>query len=209
MNKKYMDFVPVSTVKTVKSERVETPQAVGEVDELEINEMFEAREVKSQAGVSVGRREPKYGVIEDFKPKFVKTEVEKRPLSKPKTAKEEIAEIKAKKIAKMPVMKKSVAKEKVAEEEKQAEPKKSETEKPETLKIPKNPFVNTERVPKRPLSKNVYQKKIVVAKEEMTGPVTIINKPEKDSRVGLVVTIIITIILGAAAGTVAFLLLPK
>ena len=45
--------------------------------------------------------------------------------------------------------------------------------------------------------------------EKPTGPVTIISKPEKESKVSLVVTIIITIILGAAAGTVAFLLLPK
>lgn len=41
------------------------------------------------------------------------------------------------------------------------------------------------------------------------APVTIITKPTKDSRAGLIVTIIITIILGATAGTVAFLLLPK
>ena len=70
-------------------------------------------------------------------------------------------------------------------------------------------FVNTDKVVKRPLSKNVYQKKVVEPKEVPQGPVTIIQKPEKDSKVGLVVTIIITIILGAAAGTVAFLLLPK
>ncbi|MBR3143663.1 hypothetical protein IKF12_00445 [Candidatus Saccharibacteria bacterium] len=70
-------------------------------------------------------------------------------------------------------------------------------------------FVNTEKVAKRPLSKNVYQKKIVEPKEEPQAPVTIIHKPEKDSKMGLIVTIILTIILGAAAGTVAFLLLPK
>ena len=87
-----------------------------------------------------------------------------------------------------------------------------------TLKVPKMPglgvlpkarFVNTEKVDKRPLSKNVYQKKVVAPKEEPQGPVTIIAKPEKDSKMGLVITIIITIVLGAAAGTVAFLLLPK
>jgi len=71
-------------------------------------------------------------------------------------------------------------------------------------------FVNTEKIRKRPLSKNVYPKKVVEPKEEVpSAPVTIINKPEKDSKAGLIVTIIITIILGAAAGTVAFLLLPK
>ena len=79
------------------------------------------------------------------------------------------------------------------------------------LKAPVRPaFVNTEKVRKRPLSKNVYPKKTVIPKEEKpVAPVTIIDKPEKDSKVGLIVTIIITIILGAAAGTIAFLLLPK
>ena len=63
---------------------------------------------------------------------------------------------------------------------------------------------------KRPLSGNIYRKEIAAAvKEEPKGPVTIIAKPEKNSHVGVIVTIILTIILGAAAGTVAFLLLPK
>ena len=78
-----------------------------------------------------------------------------------------------------------------------------------TYKAPNSPFINQSKVEKRPLSKNVYQKKIAVPKEEPKGPVTIISKPEKDSHVGIIVTIIMTIILGATAGTVAFLLLPK
>ena len=49
----------------------------------------------------------------------------------------------------------------------------------------------------------------MVPKEEPKGPVTIITKPEKDAHVSMVVAVILTIILGAAAGTVAFLLLPK
>lgn len=76
-------------------------------------------------------------------------------------------------------------------------------------RVPRPSFINQNRVTKRPLSKNVYQKKIETPVEEPKGPVTIISKPEKDSKAGLVVTIILTIILGAAAGTVAFLLLPK
>ena len=78
-----------------------------------------------------------------------------------------------------------------------------------TYKTPKSPFINQSKIEKRPLSKNVYQKKIAVPKEEPKGPVTIITKPEKDSRVGIIITIIMTIILGATAGTIAFLLLPK
>ena len=205
MNKRYIDFVPVNKARTAKDERASAePQVVAtEVSEFEINEIFEAKSAK--AGVSTGRKEPKFGVIEDFKPKFVKTEVEKRPLSNPETAKKKAAELKAKKIAKMSVMSKKAAPKEAAVNSEVAT---SKAEK-ESLKIPKSPFVNTEKVAKRPLSKNVYQKKIVELTEEPTGPVTIINKPEKDSKGGIVIAIIITIILGAAAGTVAFLLLPK
>ena len=79
-----------------------------------------------------------------------------------------------------------------------------------TYNVPNSPFINRVAVAKRPLSKNVYQKKTEKAvTEKPKGPVTIIAKPEKDAHVSVVVTIILTIILGAAAGTVAFLLLPK
>ena len=72
-----------------------------------------------------------------------------------------------------------------------------------------SPFINREKVVKRPLSKNVYQKSTSPVKEAPKGPVTIISTSEKESKMGLLVTIILTIILGAAAGTIAFLLLPK
>ena len=78
-----------------------------------------------------------------------------------------------------------------------------------TMAIPKSPFINQNRVEKRPLSKNVYKKPIPKTEEPVSGPVTIIAKPEKEKGINLVITIIITIILGAVAGTVAFLLLPK
>ena len=75
---------------------------------------------------------------------------------------------------------------------------------------PKPNFINQNKVVKRPLSGNIYRKKVETAvAEKPQGPVTIISKPEKDRHVGVIVTIIIAIILGAAAGTVAFLLLPK
>lgn len=77
------------------------------------------------------------------------------------------------------------------------------------MAIPKNPFINTAKVVKRPLSKNVYKKEVKTPDEKPKGPVTIISKPEKGAHVSLIVTIILTIVLGAAAGTVAFLLLPK
>ena len=77
------------------------------------------------------------------------------------------------------------------------------------FKMPKPQFINQDKIIKRPLSKNVYRKKVVVPDEEPKGPVTIITKPDKQAHVSLIVTIILTIILGAAAGTVAFLLLPR
>ena len=92
--------------------------------------------------------------------------------------------------------------------EKKAEaPKKAPTG--ATLNVPKTRFVNTDKIEKRPLSKNVYKKNVTAPKEEKSAPVTIIAKQDKGSHIGVIITIILTIILGAAAGTVAFLLLPK
>lgn len=93
-------------------------------------------------------------------------------------------------------------------------------------------FLNTNKIVKRPLSNNPYPGRLQPAagqvsepnptgkaktlgggpsasKKKSEKPTVIITKPEKDSKVGLVVAIIVTIVLGAAAGTVAFLLLPK
>ena len=197
-----MDFVPVGAQKTTHKRVVVRPvtgasqKAKIEPDDLELSQIMKEREVVKRAGVSENTG-PKFGVIEDFQQKFVKTEVKKRPLNAAEKAKEEVSEIKAKKILKE--QKVSVP----AAEVKEVAPKE------DTLKVPKSRFVNTEKVKKRPLSKNVYQREVVTLAEKPSGPVTIISKPEKDSKAGLVVTIIITIILGAAAGTVAFLLLPK
>ena len=60
------------------------------------------------------------------------------------------------------------------------------------------------------VDKNSINGEIVAPGNAIAGErVTIISKPEKDTKVGRVVAIILAIILGAAAGTVAFLLLPK
>ncbi len=208
MNRKYIDFVPTHRVDNPD----ETPApakrpASKEVDELDINEVFAPRETKPRAGVTISKHPaPKV----DYNKKFVKTTpVTKRPIGDDS----EVKAAKARKItaSRMPLMgKKPTTAKPVTKPVAKATPvPKPESKKVETLKVPKANFVNTEKVTKRPLSKNVYQKKIVAPEEKETTPVTIIDKPEKDSRIGLVVTIIITIILGAAAGTVAFLLLPK
>lgn len=158
----------------------------------EIDELFAAR--PNPAGVSTGFSSAKLGIIEDYQPKFVKTEVKKRPLGgKP---------------AEKPVEKPAEKKEEKKVEEKKTE-KKPEVKKPAPLGQRSPYLINTDKIEKRPLSKNVYSKKPPVAKEKPSGPVKIIAKPEKDSKVGLIIAIILTIILGTAAGTVAFLLLPK
>ncbi|MBR0479894.1 hypothetical protein IJJ49_01320 [Candidatus Saccharibacteria bacterium] len=128
--------------------------------------------------------------------------------------KSELTTAKAKKV-KASAIKEVVREKKVVEKpvEKSVEKavEKSEEKKAadEKMKIPKYPFINQEKVKKRPLSKNVYRKEIKTPVEEPKGPITIISKPEKDAHASLIITVILTIILGAAAGTVAFLLLPK
>lgn len=199
------------------------------------------------------RKEPDFGVIEDYKPKFVKTEVTKRPLGGNSEARaagagvksagaggpvvkpagvagagaraagnaarssmakpnNDAAAFKAQKIGARPFAKRPATASKTVSNETvyaKAVAKTAAVSEKETLNVPKTKFVNTEKVEKRPLSKNVYKKKVVAPKEEPTGPVTIITKPDKGSHIGVIVTIVLTIILGAAAGTVAFLLLPK
>lgn len=154
------------------------------------------------------RGTPELGVIQDLNTKFVGAEVEKRPLGESKPIKKEntVTEAKSKRLVGRKAKKEEIA------------AKKSQSEVPRarvpgasraTYEMPKTPFINQGKVEKRPLSKSVYQKKVETPAVQASGPVTIITKPEKDKKVGMVITIIITIILGAAAGTVAFLLLPK
>ncbi len=185
MNKKYMDFVPQTAVKakTAKS-----------TTELEVEEILTITpEPKDTAAAAKAKK------ISSRMPVFGK-----------KTAARIMGEgmVKSAEAPKSTTKKPAAKKPELTDEILQDAVKKAEKD-DKTLNLPKARFVNTEKVTKRPLSKNVYQRKIETPEEKPTGPVTIISKPEKDSRVGMVVTIIITIILGAAAGTVAFLLLPK
>ena len=236
MNKRYMDFVPkgkkIPAKKPVEVKKLvpvaEEPEIYAVTEEVveELSPMEELTDVDSDVSIEEffavdnnprHKREPEFGVIEEYQPKFVQTDVKKRPLgAKPdmrpvnaaKTVAKpanDVATVKAKKIGARPFARVAKPAAKPVAPAKKPEV----TEKNETLKVPKARFVNTEKVEKRPLSKNVYKKKIVAPKEEPTGPVTIITKPDKGSHIGVIVTIILTIILGAAAGTVAFLLLPK
>ncbi len=244
MKKQYMDFVPTAkrpsgTKKPVKEKTVVMPNAKPRVKKTvakpTVKKVARTSAVKpvaksvvkpakrpipkpTEAVAFSGEKMPKLGMIEDLNPKFVKTDVPKRPLSSRATngshfraEKTGIAATKAQKIGNRANTKNSVRTE-VKPVEKSVENSKKSLAAKSTYQPPKNPFINQGKVEKRPLSKNVYTKKVAIPKEilkEPKGPVTIISKPEKDAPVGLIVAIILTIILGAAAGTVAFLLLPK
>ena len=214
MNKKYIDFVPTKpgkkpAPKRVAPKKVMSKKTGGLEPEQGLKTTIYRKEVISgEKDNNVGKfsikKEPNYGVIEDFRPKFVKTEVPKRPLSR-SHFKEEKSELLAAKSKKIVAKKIESLVEKPVEKDKHDIKKEDKTK----MKVPKSPFINQNKVAKRPLSKNVYERKVEPTKEASTGPVTIISKPESDAKISLVVTIILTIILGAAAGTIAFLLLPK
>ena len=220
MNKRYMDFVPSKTAKApvekavakkpVAAKKTVAPRVVTKtMKTAKPRVVREELIVEDRLEVSTGnftiKKEPKYGVVEDFRPKFVKTEVPKRPLSKSHfvASKGELAEAKSVKVTAKKMVKPV---EKPVEKSEKTEKK---TEDKAKMKIPKSPFINQAKVAKRPLSKNIYERTVKPTEEKPSGPVTIISTPEKEAKVGRVVAIILASILGAAAGTVAFLLLPK
>lgn len=157
------------------------------------------------------------GEVEDLNPRFVNVDVPKRPLSdgserkivSQPPAKNDAKEAKSKRLIGR-FRNKSATKTEINDGGKSAVKTKKKAVDKGTFVAPKPTFINQDKVIKRPLSKNIYQKNIVATDESKNkAPVAIIAKPEKESKVGLVVAIILTIILGAVAGTVAFLLLPK
>ena len=218
MRNRYIDFVPInhapkspvhsSAPVTVtvqqKTVQIATTQEVVEdfLDEpiAAPEELFEpSADTFSQKAV------PNLGVVEDYKPInatrktiFTNTNVAKRPLFAPRPTPKapDLNAIKSEKISRKPINLKKTPKTAVAPQDFVK------------FETPKNPFINT-MVEKRPLSKNVYKPNIIPTKEENSSPVRIIETPKKESKAGLVITIILTIILGAAVGTVAFLLLPR
>ena len=179
--------------------------------------LWEHKKELSKNGMPRKRSTVKLGEIEDLNPKFVVADVPKRPLNdgtntKPEAKKDDASVAKSKRIGGR-LRSKRAAKLSAKQEKTESKVQKS-AEKNETYNVPKSPFINQDKVVKRPLSGKAYQPQNVPAiqpegKKTNGKPVTIIAKPKKDSRVGMVVTIILTIILGAVAGTVAFLLLPK
>ena len=204
-NKRYIDFVPAKA----KGQKVQSQRTKPEMvmpKSVTSKSMVQKRVISQKVAskkepvrrVEKKTKEPVLGVIEDLNVVSSGNRVQRSHFVEEKDS---IRAVKAKKVGlkEAPV--------KVVDKPSGLSTKPKSDEK--VFKTPKTPFINQDKVVKRPLSKNVYQKKVEVPKEEPRGPVTIITKPEKQAHVSLIVTIILTIILGAAAGTVAFLLLPK
>ena len=193
-----MDFVPSKAKKKAETEVIVPKPKVAtrvSVPKKVVAKKVEPRKVEPKKAESK-RTGPRLGVIEDLGTSYKDSGAVSTVATQRGVGREDLKAVKAKKVGL------------------KGTPEESSglTVKPKDNKVyktPKSPFINQDKVVKRPLSKNVYQKKVEVPKEEPKGPVTIITKPEKQAHVSLIVTIILTIILGAAAGTVAFLLLPK
>lgn len=193
MKKQYMDFVPAS-------ERRVQPKVKSEKEAAVHKNAVVNPKVKS---VDAIKRPEARAVKHGKKTEAQVAKLEKKPKAETTNYKKEVVKLKKEEI-KTELISKSVGFE---TEKKEADASKKSAK--GTYEPPKNKFINLNRVEKRPLSKTVYNRKIEVPEEVPKGPITIISKPEKQNHAGLIVTIILTIILGAAAGTMAFVLLPK
>lgn len=210
MKRQYIDFVPTKSAKTPVA-HTSNPAVVATTHKT-------TKISSTTSSVSSTASKPPVitrsvsttstlGIIEDLSPRASTSQLY-QPIANSRAAasKPSVKELKAQKISGKPF---SRHVESPVENSVENSAKKSSASDSKRTFVPPK-FINQDKVAKRPLSKNVYRKKIVPAKEPSSKkPITIIAKPEKDAKVGLIVAIILTIILGAAAGTVAFLLLPK
>lgn len=205
MNKKYMDFVPAKSGKMQGTSKLVTTKIVEEeILTVTSEDVFVSDDLFLDK-------------VDNSSARFVRTDVPKRPLSQkplkrePLTAGDALAamkaqDIRAKKNIRPPKRAKKITND-MAGMALDAKTKK------DIYQTPKTQFINQEKIVKRPLSRNIYLKEIekndeVVAKEPK-NIVIASSKPEKKSKLKTFFAIVLTIIVGAAAGAVAFLLLPK
>ena len=201
MNRRYIDFVPPKQTTKATPSRQQVAKTTKKVNATPRVTRTNEQPTNGVNFATHAAPRVELGVIEDLSPKFINTATPKRPLNSGNI----IASSASNNSVSKTKSTKNTDKTKANAKRTSKQSKSSNSE----FKTPKTPFINLDKVTKRPLSKNVYHKDTTAPKEEAKGPVTIIAKPEKDSHIGLIVTIILTIILGAAAGTVAFLRLPK
>ena len=210
-----------------ESEKIE-PENKSEIDTIESieEELPNAKTFETQSSAAFGVFED-YVPIDSRKAGYYAANFEKRPLSEPArsskvatssansatpvsdTSEAELKAAKAEKILKRPDLKAGLRSEKGTRDSADAKSsdEKAKSEPKSTIQTPR--FINTHNIEKRPLSKTNYQARAEAPKNVLSDPVTIVDRPENESRLGLILTIIFTIILGAAVGTIAFLLMPK
>lgn len=185
------------------------------------------------------KQTPRYGVVENFQPKFVQTEVEKRPLSQKRVVAEAVAALSDDTLLEAKSTKITTSFSSLVENPVENSARTSGTTKttlasganktalasgaaarratpgttpPSQMNLPHAQFINQNKVAKRPLSKNVYQRAPETPKTEAAkagDSVKIVSEPQKSHKAGMFFAIIATILLGAVVGTVAFLLLPR
>lgn len=219
VKQRYIDFAPVKKKTAVPVRRGAPKRVVAKKpvvlktsapEEVPVEEIFE--EKPRPAGVSRGLKEPAYGVIEDYQPKFVRAEVKKRPLGAGKNVSAASGRVTAKSAVRAAsgatrgVSGGAFATKSAASGAKKASLAPANVRFLNTNKIEKRPLSGTKQIVKKAA---VPEKVVTEEKKKSKGPERIIAKPDKDSKAGLIIAVILTIILGAAAGTVAFLLLPK
>lgn len=157
--------------------------------------------------------EPKFGVVENFQPKFVKAQVAKRPLSGGRSVTQT-------------TMTHTMA---TAMDMVSDRPATAQNHDQRKMRLPNVPTANQNKVARRPVAKNVYTRTTAPARpnalmapgSKLTGAGTaaneaapmeqlkIVSESESHHKIGPILAILGTIILGALAGTAAFLLLPK
>ena len=237
MKKQYIDFAPVkktsqrtasgnssvrrngqvfSAQQTSPTKQVRKTTKVAGSGKISRNAAI-AKEVSFSGG-------PKLGVLEETTSRFVKTVVDKRPLSGGGAAQSVAVGVDAADLikqrqdgnAKLWAAKAIKVKNRTKKTAKTADngvanSARVKKEANTGYNIPKSPFINQANLSKRPLSKNVYRKPEEITSEfaSSTNAVAIVSQPQKESKWRMVIGIIVTAILGAAAGAVAFLLLPK
>lgn len=135
--------------------------------------------------------DPHFGVVENFQPKFLKTEVEKRPLSSSAPADTSTKATK-------PVS------------------KTADLAAKSQMRIPHPQFGGTSRLKRRSTAaKNPYPPNPALSRAaeavapETKSPVKVVKDTKKSNKIGAFLAVLGTIVLGAAVGTIAFLLLPR
>lgn len=213
MNQRYIDFVP-----NKRSKKVDNPAPVAPVAVKTVPKSAIKNQTKPQERLVSPKQSQSSTLVKQ--PRALPRQPQAPVSAKAKKAQMEasIRTVKAENLTKKPLFS-SVKTAKTAKIAKPVTPtakapatkiaKPAMSSKAATFQPPK--FINTNKVEKRPLSKTAYprRKDLSEVEEIPSGPIAIIDRPEDNSNTGLIITVILTVILGTAVGTIAFLLIPR